>query len=289
MFSVKQIFLILSILSLASAAEKGVSARKPNADAETRRGLKKSKSSSSSSKKGTSSGGGYVAPNRGGGVGGIVGGSPNVGGINRDGTPPGQLIQPTGKACVAFNEAKVWLTADYPGDVQCRVETGQMGTTSGCCRIFSFTDTNGPQKWLLYDSNNQYRDLMCVCNENTPGNSGSTPVTGGGTSNNPVIPGVPGTPNRGGDVGASIGQPNAPPTPATPPTPALPPVAAPATSGGPAGVCDVPNPTQAALRDSPYMVPCEDSSPCGNNKCCFSNYCVCWPVSQLVPGTSYCL
>lgn len=158
MFSVKQIFLILSILSLASAAEKGVSARKPNADAETRRGLKKSKSSSS--KKGTSSGGGYVAPNRGGGAGGIVGGSPNIGGINRDGTPPGQLIQPTGKVCVPFDEAKVWLTEDYPGDVQCRVETGQMGTTSACCRIFSFTDTDGPQKWLLYDSNNQYPDLI---------------------------------------------------------------------------------------------------------------------------------
>ena len=159
MFSVKQIFLVLSLLSLASAAEKGVSARKPNTKAEKHRGLKKSKSSSS--KKSGSSAGGFVAPNRGGGTGGIVGGSVTGGnGINRDGTPVGSLIQPPGKACVPFDDARKWLTTDYPGDAQCRTEGAAMGSTSACCRVFSFTDTNGPQKWLLYDSNNQYRDLM---------------------------------------------------------------------------------------------------------------------------------
>ena len=129
--------------------------------------------------------------------------------------------------------------------------------------------------------------LQCVCNENT-----KTP--GGGTSNNPVVNVPPG--NSGNTPGNS---PNGDRTggvgdtplnnPGMPNAPALPPAAAPAISTGPKGVCDNPNPTQLALQDSPYMVPCEDSSPCGDNKCCFSNYCVCWPVSQLVPGTSYCL
>ncbi|CAJ1954738.1 unnamed protein product [Cylindrotheca closterium] len=297
MLSMKQIFLLLSLLSLASAAEKGVSARRPNADAETHRGLKKSKSSSS---KKSSSSGGFVAPNRGGGNGGIVGGSVGGGdGINRDGSPVGALIQPAGKECVPFDDARKWLTAEYPGDAQCRTPDAAMGATTACCRVFSFTDANGPQKWLLYDTNNQYRDLMCVCNANT-GNF--TP--GGGPSNNPVIPNVPGTDttDRTDGLGGGI----APPTPAipvTPPTatppvaaPVAPPVAAPvapptspAVPPGPEGVCDNPSKTQLALQQSPYMVPCEDSSPCGDNKCCFSNYCVCWPVSQLVPGTSYCL
>lgn len=278
MNSVKQIFLMLSMLSMASALEKGVSARKPNTDFETHRGLKKN-SKSSSKKSGGGSGGFYGSggPNRGTG---ITGGTVPVGnGVNRDGTTPGSLIQPSGKACVPFDEARKWLTSDYPGDIQCRVETGQMGTSSACCRVFTFTDTNGPQKWLLYDTNNQYRDLLCVCNENAS-------TSGGGTSNNPVINVPPGTPD--GDRTGGVGN-NPVGTPASPTAPALPPAAAPALSTGPDGVCDNPNPTQLALQDSPYMVPCEDSSPCGNNKCCFSNYCVCWPVSQLVPGTSYCL
>ena len=155
MYSLKQIFLVLSIISLASA-KKGVSTRK-TVEVEAHRGLKKS----SSSKKSGSSAGGFVAPNRGGGTGGIVGGSVTGGnGINRDGTPVGSLIQPPGKACVPFDDARKWLTTDYPGDAQCRTEGAAMGSTSACCRVFSFTDTNGPQKWLLYDSNNQYRDLM---------------------------------------------------------------------------------------------------------------------------------
>mmetsp|Transcript_19747 Transcript_19747/g.48513 ORF Transcript_19747/g.48513 Transcript_19747/m.48513 type:complete len:168 (+) Transcript_19747:86-589(+) len=155
MISVKQIFLIISILSVASAAEKGVSARKPDPELQTRRGLKKSKSGSKKS----GGGGGFVNPNRGGGIYGGGSGIP-VGGINRDGTVVGQLVEPPSKPCVPFDDARKWLTSDYPGDVQCRVQSGQMATTTACCRVFSFTDTNGPQKWLLYDSNNQYRDLM---------------------------------------------------------------------------------------------------------------------------------
>lgn len=149
MFSVKQVFLILSVISLASAAQKGVSARKPNAEIQANRGLKKS-----SSKKSGSSGGGFVAPSR--PDGGIVGG-----GIpDRDGIAPGTLLQPAGKACVPFQDAEKWLSADYPGDAQCRTANGDAGVTSACCRVFSFTDAGGPQKWLLYDANNQYRDLM---------------------------------------------------------------------------------------------------------------------------------
>ena len=161
MNSVKQIFLILSILSMASAIEKGVSARKPNSVVETHRGLKKS-SKKSSSKKGGGAGGFYGsgnAPNRGSG---ITGGTIPVGNgsVNRDGSTPGALIEPKDKDCIPFDEARKWLTEDYPGDIQCRVATGQMGVSSACCRVFQFNDTNGPQKWLLYDTNNQYRDLI---------------------------------------------------------------------------------------------------------------------------------
>lgn len=152
MFSVKQIFLILSIIALASAAKKGNSARKVNAEVQANRALSSKKSSSKKT--------GFVNPNRPpGSVGGGI-----VGGGNRD-DPVGVLIEPAGKACVPFDEARKWLTADYPGDAECRTADQAMGATSACCRVFSFTDTSGPQKWLLYDVNNQYRDLMVSYSE----------------------------------------------------------------------------------------------------------------------------
>lgn len=152
MYAIKQLFLILSILSVASA-KKGTSIRAtPGENLEARRGLKKSKKG----------GGGYVAPNRGGGV-----GTPGtINGLNRDGSTPGELIEPTGKDCVPFDEANRWITADYPGDPECRTE-GAITLSSACCRLFSFTDTSGPQKWLLYDANNQYRDLIVRVTKNT--------------------------------------------------------------------------------------------------------------------------
>jgi len=250
MYSLKQIFLVLSILSVASA-KKGLSVRNSNSEVEARRGLKKSKSGGGG---GGGGGSGFVNPNRGGGIVGV--------GVNRDGTPPGTLLQPAGKACVPFQDAEKWLTADYPGDAQCRAASGAMGASSACCRVFSFTDTNGPQKWLLYDSNNQYRDLMCVCNENT----------GGGTANNPVIGtpiGAPVSPpgqdttDRTGDIGGAI-----PPTP-----PGL-------------SVCANPNPTQIALQSSPGMTGCVSSDECAANRCCSSKNCVCMPMNFM--GNAYC-
>lgn len=161
----KQIFLILSILSLVSALEKGVSARKPSTDSENRRRLKKG-----GSKKGYGYGGYGNVRAKGGYYGGSgfvaaptrygAGTVPGPNGVNRDGTPVGQLIQPPGKSCIPFDDARKWLTDDYPGDIQCRVEFGQMPVPTACCRVFTFTDTNGPKKWLLFDVNNQYKDLI---------------------------------------------------------------------------------------------------------------------------------
>ncbi|CAJ1954737.1 unnamed protein product [Cylindrotheca closterium] len=256
MYSIKQIFLVLSLISLASA-KKGVSTRKA-VEVEAHRGLKKS----SSSKKSGSSGG-FVAPNR-GGTGGIVGGSVSGGGgVNRDGTPAGTLLQPPGKPCVPFEDASKFLSAEYPGDAQCRTADAPMGATSACCRVFSFTDANGPQRWLLYDTNNQYRDLLCVCNANT------------GAASNPVIS-VP----TGGDRGGAIAPPVA--------SPISVPVSAPVVPPTPPGrsVCENPNPTQLDLQSRPGMTACVSSDTCGSGRCCSSNTCVCMPQSFL--GNAYC-
>ena len=139
MFTVKQLFLILSVLSLASA-KKNTSIRGSPAEEIQRRGLKKGK-------KGGSGGysGGFTPPR---------GGSPGM----PIGTPVG-LIEPPAKPCVPYDEARVWITPDYPGDPECQTEGG-VPVGSGCCRVFSFNDNGQSTKWLLYDAINAYRDLV---------------------------------------------------------------------------------------------------------------------------------
>jgi len=268
MISIKQIFIILSVMSLASA-KKGISARNVRVEGE-RRGLKK----------GSKMGG------MGGGMGGNNGGYGPDGFFNRDGTTVGELVQ--AGECIPFDDARKWITAESPSDIKCQQEFGQMDTTSACCRVFSFQD-NGTQHWLLYDSDNRYSDLLCVCSENTgsgtidtgsgtidPGSTGDN-TAGGSDGSGTIDPGSTGGIDRdGGDDSGSGGSINVSlsPTPAPGPN---------QCSGKVLGD------TQQYLQNAAGIVSCDDSSQCTNNKCCFSNLCVCFPESQIVPGTSYCL
>ena len=161
MYSAKQIFLVLALLSVASA-KKGVSIRGPASELENaaRRGLKKSSKKGGSKGSGSGFSGGSFTPPR-TGDGGAVGGNVDLGnGFNRDGSVAGSLIQPPGKPCIPADEAERYITDDYPGDVQCRAGAVSDALSSSCCRLFQFTDAGGSQKWLLYDANNQYPDLM---------------------------------------------------------------------------------------------------------------------------------
>jgi len=261
MISVKQIFLILSFASLASA-KKRTSARKLHYETEGRM-LQAKKN--------------------------------NFSGFNGNGTPNNfntglrdegaVLIEPTAKECVAFEDALKQVDTGYEGDQLCRADSTPsnplMTANSACCRMFEFRDVNGRHLYRYYDLNNSKRDLRCICNENTatPGNQGNGPIN---------VP-VDVDPNRDGEEGDNSvvvpieeGDNSA----VVPIEPAIP-------NEGPTGPneCSAENigATQLALRDSPYMVPCENQEPCGDGKCCFNNYCVCWPISQLVPGTSECL
>lgn len=70
-----------------------------------------------------------------------------------------QLDEPPNKPCIPFDDARKWITEEYPSDSECRVEAGAMTSTAACCRVYPFTDLNGPQKWLKYDSKNEYANL----------------------------------------------------------------------------------------------------------------------------------
>jgi hypothetical protein len=208
-----------------------------------------------------------------------------------------QLIEPDNKPCIPFDDARRWITETYPSDSQCRVESGAMTSTGACCRVYYFTDLNGPQKWLKYDSFNEFVNLrvsklltvyccaynrstsnliffQCVCNENTAIPIGD--ITDGGdaidSGNNTTDGG-----DRGGDN---------------------------TTDGGPIdigdgaldggidmdGVCSPANigAVQTQLQESQYLTACQHSDTCGEGTCCFNQYCVCWPIRHLAGGLNGC-
>ena len=71
----------------------------------------------------------------------------------------GPVIQPD--TCMPYAEASAYLSFRYPGDWECQVESGRMGTSAACCRPLPFTDYYGNQEyWLKYDPNNQYPELV---------------------------------------------------------------------------------------------------------------------------------
>jgi hypothetical protein len=152
MTSLKHTLLILSLIFLAES-KKNVGSRIGN----LRSGRKL---------KGSKKGGGGNA--------GLVGDGNFAGGYfyDRNGkfiSGP-QLVEPENKACIPFDDARRWITETYPSDSQCRVESGDMTSTGACCRVYPFTDLRGPQKWLKYDSKNEFVNLrvsklltVCYC------------------------------------------------------------------------------------------------------------------------------